>query len=89
MTWVAKKTGLQMKIIKETKNLKIEAEENHDVEKTFLRNKNFISVAKKISWVTWPVRAIVDLTRNLKKVIFLFIFHSKLKIYNNFTTYIV
>ena len=46
ITWVAKKTGLQIKIIKETKNLEIGAEKKHDAEKTFLRSKNFISVAK-------------------------------------------
>ena len=41
-----KKIGLQIKIIKETKNLEIGAEKKHDAEKTFLRSKNFISVAK-------------------------------------------
>ena len=41
-----KKTGLQIKTIKETKYLEIGAEKKHDAEKTFLRNKNFISVAK-------------------------------------------
>ena len=44
----SKKIGLQIKIIKETKNLEIGAEKKHDAEKTFLRSKNFISVAKKI-----------------------------------------
>ena len=43
-----KKTGLQIKTIKETKYLEIGAEKKHDAEKTFLRNKNFISVAKKL-----------------------------------------
>ena len=52
ITWVAKKTGLQIKIIKETKNLEIGAEKKHDAEKTFLRSKNFISVAKKLFRVT-------------------------------------
>ena len=42
----SKKIGLQIKIIKETKNLEIGAEKKHDAEKTFLRSKNFISVAK-------------------------------------------
>ena len=45
ITWVAKKTGLQIKIMKETKKLEIRAEKKHDAEKTFLRRKNFISVA--------------------------------------------
>ena len=44
----SKKIGLQIKIIKETKNLEIGAEKKHDAEKTFLRSKNFISVAKKL-----------------------------------------
>ena len=47
-----KKIGLQIKIIKETKNLEIGAEKKHDAEKTFLRSKNFISVAKKLFCVT-------------------------------------
>ena len=44
----SKKIGLQIKIIKETKNLEIEAEKKHEEEKTFLRSKNFISVSKKL-----------------------------------------
>ena len=48
----SKKIGLQIKIIKETKNLEIGAEKKHDAEKTFLRSKNFISVAKKLFCVT-------------------------------------
>ena len=36
----SKKIGLQIKIIKETKNLEIGAEKKHDAEKTFLRSKN-------------------------------------------------
>ena len=34
-----KKTGLQIKIIKETKYLETGAEKKHDGEKTFLRSK--------------------------------------------------
>ena len=42
------KIVLQTKIIKETKNLEIGAEKKHAAEKTFLRSKNFISVAKTL-----------------------------------------
>ena len=38
--------------MKETKKLEIGAEKKHDAEKTFLRSKNFISVAKKLFCVT-------------------------------------
>ena len=41
----SKKKRSQIKIIKETKYLEIGAEKKHDGEKTFLRSKNFISVA--------------------------------------------
>ena len=51
-TWVAKKnkkkTGLQIKTMKETKYLEIGAEKKHFAGKTFLRSKNFISVAKNL-----------------------------------------
>ena len=47
ITWVAKKTGLQIKIMKETKNLETGVEKKHDAAKTFLRSRTFISVAKK------------------------------------------
>ena len=49
-----KKIGLQIKIIKETKKLEIGAEKKYDQrsKKTFLRNKNFVSVAKKLFCVT-------------------------------------
>ena len=43
-----KKTGLQIKIMKETKNLKIGTEKKHVPKKTFLCSKKFISVAKKL-----------------------------------------
>ena len=42
ITWVAKKTGLQIKIFRDWSRKK-----KHDAEKTFLHSKNFISVAKK------------------------------------------
>ena len=43
-----KKTGLQIKTMKETKYLEIGAEKKHFAGKTFLRSKNFISVAKNL-----------------------------------------
>ena len=46
----SKKTGLQIKIMKETKNKKRDwSRKKTRCKKTFLCNKNFISVAKKIS----------------------------------------
>ena len=52
ITRVAKKTGMEIKTMKETKNLEIGGEKKHEAEKTFLLSKNFISVAKKLFCVT-------------------------------------
>ena len=43
---------MQIKTIKETKNLEIGSEKKHEAEKTFLLSKTFISVAKKLFCVT-------------------------------------
>ena len=48
----SKKNSVEIKIMKEIKNLEIGAEKKHDAEKTFLHSKNFISVAKKLFCVT-------------------------------------
>ena len=49
-----KRTGLQVKIMKDEREKKF-----RDWSWKETRNENFISVAKKISWVPWPLRAIV------------------------------
>ena len=43
---------MEIKTMKETKNLEIGGEKKHEAEKTFLLSKNFISVAKKLFCVT-------------------------------------
>ena len=48
----SKKNSVEIKIMKEIKNLEIGAEKKHDAEKTFLHSKNFISVAKKLFCAT-------------------------------------
>ena len=48
----SKKNSVEIKIMKERKNLEIGAEKKHDAEKTFLHSKNFISVAKKLFCAT-------------------------------------
>ena len=48
----SKKNSVEIKIMKEIKNLDIGAEKKHDAEKTFLHSKNFISVAKKLFCAT-------------------------------------